>query len=275
MSDTRKTIKLLFEGHPGHNGNVLGHAFIIKVNKLLNVLSKMERTFGSLQSRQTEYEIIGTSKYNPTTMEFRPVPKVRNYDPLLAFNWSINQIDAVQRGAKTDSRIDFQIADDLLDLANTHKDDAYKRFWLEVGDASIQFDDRFVANAATLVAKLKEMEAPVEWHIGVSHGSVTGELRHVDDEDGRRMFVIQPAVGPNRIECVFPEEKRALMNHCLFKTVRVKGKLHYAANAPFPVLIEMDEMEPLGEPKQHMSELRGLFQGIDLETDSGFQFIDV
>jgi hypothetical protein len=50
------------EGHEGHRGNVLAHAFIAKVQRLILVLNKMERAFIDSAFRQTDFEIVGADR---------------------------------------------------------------------------------------------------------------------------------------------------------------------------------------------------------------------
>jgi hypothetical protein len=99
------------------------------------------------------------------------------------------------------------------------------------------------------------------WFEGTAYGSVVGDLKQVADIEGEHQFVIVPPIGADRVECIFPDNKRDKMRDCLWRTVRVIGRLHYSANSPFPTQVEMEEIDLASEIDRppHLMELRGLF----------------
>lgn len=273
---SEREFRVCIEGDEAHRGNALGHAFARQLTKLMAALSQMERAYGDLTRRQTDYEIVGARKYNPTEISFRPVPSARNYDPIPAFQWTIEQLERLATGDEVDERIDDALAETLAGLATRQRDDEYRRFWMEYSDVRIPFDDSF-RDLATKVAETRRQQLAPGWTTGVSLGSVTGSLRRVSDVEGEQQFIITPAVGPPKIECRFPEQKRDDMNRLLFKTVRVYGKLHYNESSPFPFLVEMDHIESVSEASgpTHLSDLRGLFKDIPRPSTPFGEFFDV
>jgi len=109
-------------------------------------------------------------------------------------------------------------------------------------------------------------EEQMPWQPGVSRGSLFGELRGVMDFDGERRFYIRPPSGADQVQCIFPEEMRALMNEHLFQVVRVHGFLRYDGATPFPYLMEAERIEgvPPDDARGHFSDLRGIFKGMEM-----------
>jgi hypothetical protein len=251
------------EGHPGHRGNVLAHALVAKLQRLLSALARAERSFIDSGKRQTEYEVSRASKTNPTEMTLRPVPRIKNYDPLPAFNWTIEQIEHIATGRDVDERLDPTFAQALADIAEKKRDDDYTRLWISGNGLTLTLDENFRVRSQAVAVRLIERRRPEHWFEGVSHGSVVGNLRQVADIEGEHQFVILPPVGADRIQCTFPEDKREKMREYLFKTVRVVGRLHYVEDSPFPVHVEMEDIElasPTEDPP-HLLDLRGAFKG--------------
>lgn len=261
--DRVRQLQLFLEGEAGHNGNVLATTFVVKLHKLLNLLHRMERLKTGEKSRRTEYEIIGADKYNPTVLALKPVPKVRDYNPAKVFDWSIEQIETIANGRQPDAEMDFAALQELAEIAARPKDGAYNKFWLKSGITTIVVDEKLARNAQVAANTARAAESPRRWHTGIALGEVTGDLRAVLDEDGEQEFVIHPPVGPDRIVCKFPADKRSLMNSYLFKVVTVSGKLHYGESSPFPTFVEMADIRAKATAAVHLLDLRGVFEGLD------------
>jgi hypothetical protein len=254
------------EGHEGHRGNVLLHAFISKVHRIELVLNKLERAFIAVGTRRTEFEIVGADKRNPTTLTLKPVPRIKAYNPTPAFQWGMRQIATVARGEMPDARVNADIANDLVKLATPEGDDGFKAFWINGHSEQVRFDEEFLAHATRVAKQRTREEAPRDrWHTGASIGSIVGELRAVDDIEGERQFVIVPPAGADAITCTFPEAMRAEIGNYLFKLVRVTGILHYGDASPFPFKVEARESGIENYPprirRRSLSELRGVFAG--------------
>jgi hypothetical protein len=264
------------EGHPGHRGNVLAHAFVRKLQRLLSALAQAERMYNERGRRQTDYEISEASKTNPTQVTLHPVPRQRNYDPLPAFRWTYEQLERIAAGGPIDERIDSTLAETLADIADRGREDEYTRFWISGNGTTVIFDEQFKARCRVVVAHRREIERAPRWFQGVSYGSIVGELKLVGDIEGERQFVIVPPAGVDRIECTFPESQRENMRNYLWQTVRVSGRLTYKETSPFPTHIDMDHIErvPVEETAPHLLELRGLFKGLDRDEYSVEQLLN-
>lgn len=260
-----KDLTIHIEGHPGHRGNALAHALVDKLRKLLSAMAQAERRFLDKRERQTDYEVVGAGKQNPTHFTLHPVPKAGRYDPMPAFNWTFEQFERIAKGEEVDDRVDATLARTLSDIAHKKREDDYKRLWISVDDIPIELDDGFRLRSDALAIKKDEQEMPPTWFVGTSYGSVVGDLRQVADIEGEHQFVVIPPIGAERITCTFPEEKRELMRTYLFKTVRVIGRLHYSEKSPFPDRVDMIDIEPMSALEQtpHLLDLRGLFKGLD------------
>lgn len=265
LQETKKGFTIYLEGHEGHQGNVLLHAFLDKIERLTIVFAKLERAYIESGKRQTDFEITSADKRNPTSISLRPVPKVISYDPTPAFEWSIKQIDAIAKGREPDERVRGDIADDLVKLATKKNAYGYKAFWINGYAEAVRFDEEFLMNALRFSKRRNKLEAPLAWHTGVSYGSVVGELKAVDDLEGERKFIIVPPSGAESILCIFPENMHDNMRQFLFKTVKVTGNLHYIETSPFPQRVYAEkngiEIYPIRTVKRTLSELRGIFAG--------------
>lgn len=261
----KRDITLHMEGHPGHRGNVLAHALVDKLRKLLSALAQAERKYLNAAQRQTEYEIVNAEKVNPTNLTFHPVPKRATYDPIPAFDWTIEQLERIEGGQDIDDRLDAYFAWTLAELAERKREDDYTRLWISDGHKTINLDAQFKARSELIAAKKTEQETPPQWYEGASLGTIVGDLREVSDIEGEHQFVIIPPIGADRITCTFPEAKRELMRTYLFKTVRVFGRLNYTKRSPFPDRVEMENIEAASEFESppHLLDLRGLFKGIE------------
>lgn len=259
-----RDLTLHMEGHPGHRGNVLAHAFVAKLQRLLSAFGQAERRYNDKGHRQTDYEISEASKTNPTRVTLHPVPRQKNYDPLPAFGWTIEQLERIAAGNPTDERIDATFAETLADIAERRREEDYARLWISGNGTSIELNEQFKVRCQAVVARRREVEKPATWFEGVSYGSVVGDLLQVADIEGEHQFVIVPPAGAGRIECTFPAAQREKMRDYLWQTVRVAGRLHYKEKSPFPTHVEMEHIEHVSgtETPVHLLDLRGLFKGM-------------
>jgi hypothetical protein len=268
--DIKKGFTVYLEGHEGHQGNVLLHSFLLKVQRLAIVLNKLERAYIDKDNRQTDFEIVDADKVNPTFLTLKPVPKVKSYDPTPAFQWSIKQIDLVSKGQEPDQRLDRDIADELVKLATKDNEYGYKDFWINGYAEAVKFDKDFLVHALKLSQNRAKQETPLTWHTGVSHGAVVGELKAIDDIEGGREFVIIPPSGAAAIKCFFPDSMRDEMRKFLFKNVTVKGKLHYTEKSPFPAWVDADlggiDIFPQRPVRKKLSDMRGIFEGLERQN---------
>lgn len=254
------------EGHEGHQGNVLGHAYLAKLSKLLTIFAKMERAYLEAGNKKTEFEVVATEKYNPTTITFKPVPKAKNYNPVPAFNWTLEQIEIVGSGRKPDSKIKSQLAKDLADISQESSDKSYRKFWINGHAEPIHFDDTYHINALKLARKLAHEETPDSWYKGIADGEVVGRLEKVDNLDADHEFVIVPPIGADKIVCKFPASMESELGAYIFKMVRVSGKVYYSDISPHPYKVVIgDGGVSLIAPRvdaPRLKDLRGIFKGI-------------
>lgn len=267
MADQSKSkdFTVFLEGHEGHQGNVLGHAYITKISKLLNVLAKMERAYLAAGQRRTDFEIVGAEKYNPTTITLKPVPRTKNYNPSPAFHWSLDQMEAIGQGREPDERVGSQLARDLADMAKGSNDSSYKSFWINGHADKINFDDAYHINALKLAKQLATQENPVVWFSGKAEGEVVGRLEKIDNYDADHEFVLVPPVGAEKIVCKFPVSMEPEVGKFVFKMVRVSGDLFYSEDSPHPYKVNIREggitsVKSVNE-KRTLRDLRGIFKG--------------
>jgi len=238
-----KGFTIYLDGHEGHKGNVLASAFLAKASKVILVLNRLERAYIDSRARQTEFEIVGADKRNPTTLSLMPTPTVKSYDPNPALSWGIGQLDLIGRGEEPDERIGGDLAYDIVDLSTKKREHGYKAFWINGHAEAVRFDEDYKLHALRIARARVKRDAPQNWKIGAALGSVVGELKAIDDLESGHEFVVVPPVGASQITCKFPEHLRDQMGDFLFKTVRVNGSLNYDEKSPFPFMVEADAIE--------------------------------
>lgn len=263
MAEKKSEFTVYLEGHDGHRGNVLAHAFIAKLQRLVIVLGRLERAYLSASTRRTDFEITDASKTNPTALSLKPVPRTVEYNPTPAFEWSMAQLRIVGEGGVPDERVRGEIASDLVRLSTKEADADYKAFWINGYAEAVRFDEEYLARAQKIARDRAKEDAPNRWHTGTSLGSIVGELKKIDDMEGNQEFVIVPRTGPESVVCRFPESLRDEIGRYIFKTVRVRGALHYGEDSPFPYRLDADangiEEFPREVRRRTLSELRGVF----------------
>ena len=265
MATIHKGFTVFLEGHEGHQGNVLGRAYVTKLSKLLNVMAKMERAFLDGGNKKTDFEIVEAKKYNPTTITFKPVPTAKNYNPIPAFDWGLEQIETIGRGERPDAKVKSGVVKDVAELSKESGDLSYKNFWINGQTDPIRFDDNFYVNALTVANEMAKEESATVWFSGVSRGEVVGTLEKIDNLDADQEFYIVPPVGAERIRCKFPESIKDDLGNYAFKMVRVHGDIHYSETSPYPQFIVLlaggiSEVAPRQKEK-NLRDLRGIFKG--------------
>lgn len=250
---------IYLDGHEGHKGNVLASAFLAKASKVIVVLNSLERAYIESRARQTEFEIVGADKRNPTTISLVPTPTAKSYDPNPALNWGIRQLDIIGRGEDPDERVGGRLAYDIVDLSTKKQEYGYKAFWINGHAEAVRFDEDYRLNALRVARARTKRDAPQNWKVGAAQGSVVGELKAIDDLESGHEFVVVPPVGASQITCKFPEALRDKMGEFLFKTVRVSGSLNYGEKSPFPYLVDAKKIELMPKRRKTFAQMRGMF----------------
>ncbi|NBE08116.1 hypothetical protein [Paragemmobacter ruber] len=252
-------------GTDGHQGNVLAHTYVGKINRLILVMNRLERLHEGSSVKKTDFEIIDADKKNPTTLTLKPVPRVRDYNPAPAVYWSIAQLETIDRGEEPDQRIPSAVLGEIAEMAAPSKDDGYKAFWINGHTDPVHFDKDFHVKALSLAQKRAFAETPIVWHSGKAIGEVIGELKKVDDLDADNEVVLVPATGPDFIRCTFPEAMKSEIGKYLFKKVKVKGVLTYDSLSPHPKRVQiLDDgisLYPASVSVVKFADLRGIFAG--------------
>ena len=264
MSEKEKTkaFTLYFEGLDAHHGNVILNSFLNKIKDMQVLFSKMERAYNNSRERETVFEIVNVEKKNPTTISLNPVAEIEGYDPKPAFEWGMEQINAVSKNKPTDPKIDIEIVKTLIKIATKDNNAGYKKFWINGYSDTVQFDEFFLENAKKVnTIKNKALLINRTWYKGTSFGSVAGILGSINAFDKKNEFFIKQPYKEKKIKCKFPDEMHDEMPNYLFHNVKVAGKLHYNEESPFPYLVEANKIEniDINIDKKPFIEMRGMF----------------
>jgi len=270
MSERKRIIRFHIDGHAGHSGNVLAHAFIDKFKELLDTLAALERAYTDRGQRASDFEIIELSKKSPACAAFRATPKIQDYNPAGFMDWAYDQYEAVATGTEPDRKVDSDIAKRLEDFAKQRADHGYSRIWIDYDeDRAIDIDDGFAAKAGKLVSE--RLERPeLRWYAGESLGKFRGRLGDVADGEGQHEFYITPPGQADSIACKFAEDLRDDVKKLLFDIVEVEGILHYDGTGPRPKIIEAAKIVPVPEGPA-LADMEGLLadsergEGLDVD----------
>lgn len=257
-------VTFVIDGSEARRGAIPADAFLAKLREFVTTIYAFDRAFSKRPKRQLELEIVDLSRNSPAQLAMRARSTAPGYEVDSALDWTFDQLTKIYEGKPTDPGLPQAAIDTVIDLAT------YRRSRLpELGIVRAGYRGAVVPIDETLEKHAREARAEREsdtrppWRAGVSRGSLFGELRGVMDFEGERQFFVSPPSGPSRVQCVFTEELREQMVSHLFQTVRVKGFLHYAGGGPFPVLMEATQIEATSDPTGHLSDIRGIFEGMD------------
>ncbi len=102
-----------------------------------------------------------------------------------------------------------------------------------------------------------QRELPKEYLV---HGKIRGRLEFLNVHAGANNCRVYPLVGPRRLICRFPAEKRDKIVASADKQVAVSGMLHYREGSHFPHAIDVSDIEILPPDSElpKLSEMRGI-----------------
>ncbi|MCH9853713.1 MAG: hypothetical protein K0U45_09450 [Alphaproteobacteria bacterium] len=263
MSNKNTGLTLYLDGNANHNGNVTFDSFIDKARELQVLLERLERAYNKTTQTNTVFEIVDAKKVNPTSFSIAPTPKLQDYDPVPAFMWGIEQTQNIANGKPTDARITKTIAKSFIAIATKKENAGYRKCWINGSFDPIEFDDSFLENAKKLAIEKDDALTNKQWYKGTSTGSITGELRAVNDI--KKDFIIVPHYGAQNVKCIFDENIKNQIPDCLFKNVNVSGVIFYEKDSPFPKSVNATDIKliPDDKNKKHLINMKGIFKGYE------------
>lgn len=259
-------ITFVIDGSPERGGAIPVRAFLDKFRVFLATMYGLDCAYSRRDKTQIEFEIVNLTRRSPARLAMRARAKENGYDASASTAWGFKQLIELREGRPIDNNVSEGTLDNIINLARWREAKLPELGTIQVvyGDKSVTIDETLGAQAMLArSSKVAEKERP--WTAGVSHGSVFGELLGVMDLDGAHKFYVVPPSGPKQVQCTFPENLREKVREYLFKTVRVRGLLHYDGDTPFPSRIDADGLEGVGEPARRFSQMRGIFR--DMEPD--------
>ncbi len=255
-------VTLVMDGADEHHGHVMARALTDKLDRFLNTFAGYERAYLELKVRRTDFEVARISHNSPTEFGLRPVARVPNHYPAAVVEWTLREWDKISRGVIPDQRIDEDLIGDVAGLARPAENSAFEGFRVGFGKQIIEFNEAAFINAERLKRTVAEAKPRLPWRKGVSHGTITGELRSVFDTNNERQLIVVPPVGPTQVRCVFTEAMRLTVKNSLWQYVKLEGLLHYDERGPHPFLVEVDSLFQIGlvENRIHLADRVGLFR---------------
>jgi len=120
-----------------------------------------------------------------------------------------------------------------------------------------------LSNGAQSMDVVGSVEAVIEAILApraLATGSVQGRLEFINIHGGRNVFRVYPVVGPDLVECAFPEELLNAARVAVGSDVRVFGQVTYLMRDPFPHSIHVARIEVIPDDAELPSllDIRGM-----------------
>lgn len=244
MAGNRITLEL--GGLPTEEGYVQLADFLGALQQFKSALTQAE-IVASKGSKSAKLRVVELSVSSPARIGIEIVP-VDNTQPLIAteitrtvFAASRGQIDPTHNDA---SRILVSAVSGIAAM---------------VGKSLVQARILNGNEQVTLTPELRldiQRELPKEYFV---HGKIRGRLEFLNVHAGANNCRVYPLVGPRRLICRFPAEKRDKIVSGADKQVAVIGTLHYREGSHFPHEIDITDIEILPPDSElpSLSEMRG------------------
>lgn len=247
------TIKI--EGDFADKGDVRLSALIEQLESFKRALAYAERYAAVDGKKPPVYYRLVDLHHSLAELTFEPVSDDAQLDRTGAIIYEFRQrLNQIQRGTVPDDVPieELQAYEQLAPQADRH-----------ITKVEVAFDaPQILRNVETIQMtfefrqKIADLIGPEE----IAWGTLAGRLEALNLHE-RNLFHLYPAVGPNRVTCLFDRSVREDVKRAVDHYVQVAGLIHYKKRAPFPdKMTRVYSLEVLDDdPSRPMlSELRGI-----------------
>jgi hypothetical protein len=162
----------------------MARALVAKLDQFLKAFGAYERAYLNARVRQTDFEVAALSHNSPSEIRLHPVPRVENYLPAGAVNWTLEQWERIAKGDMPADVVDEELIADIADLARPISPLDYSAFSIQYRTHKIALDQRVVTHADSLRQKKVDLRRRLPWRKG---SNCSSPVRHPLSESGFAM----------------------------------------------------------------------------------------
>jgi hypothetical protein len=212
------------------------------VLRQLSAMTKLLTEFAK-DPKYSKVEVVDLQKHSPLIARLRVVtikerPKIPGQSPrkpsVHATGEPFRKLERMVSLIKNPSKIKGNDANGLVTLSDVAKQ-------LRQDVATIETSKSKVIIGKSIIEEIDDALGQKY----KSRGSITGILESINVHTKPWSFTIYPEIGPNRVRCTFGEELFSHVHQGLKKIVTVNGMKDYVARSPWPVRIDVDDIDIL------------------------------
>jgi len=231
MKDYKITIALC--GIDKEGGYIRLGDFIGELQRFAEIARNAEEVVSGKMSNSIYYRIIDLKHSSPASVTIQACVKDPKYDIREA---TIKEITETMKKLQTGEEIKGHEKFNLVESIRNFAEPVGKR----ISHVQVVFEKDKVNVDQEFRARVNLYTAPEE----TAHSSFRGMLDIINIHN-QNAFWLYPEIGPNKIQCTFPDKLFELAKASLGRKVEVTGLFKYKMNAPYPHAAEVDSMVTL------------------------------
>lgn len=259
MEEYRITIALC--GPEDEGRHVRLNDFIAELGRFDDIAKQAEEVVSGKPGRSIYYKIVDLKHSSPASVTLEACTKKPQQDIRIA---TLTELTSTMRKLKSGDEIKGDKRFYLVESIKNFSDPIGRnitRLNISWGENKINIDKEFKARAALYVAPEESCES-----------SFRGMLDAINIHGPDKVFWLYPEIGPNKIQCFFPEELFETAKMSLGKRVEIIGLFRYKVNAPYPHAADVKELNAL-TPENELPSFKDLL-GIDPDITKGLSSED-
>jgi len=236
--------------------------FITELTRFTEVARNAEEVISGRSTRTIYYRVINLTHSSPASVTVEACVKDTQFDIREDTLEEIsNTMTKLKKGEEIKGSNRFDLVDSMRNFAEPVGTKISHLRVIIGGRHEINLDKEFKARATLYVA-------PEESCVSTSRGML--DIINIHGAD--RVFWLYPEIGPNRIQCMFPDKLFDKARMALGMRIEVTGIFKYKVNAPYAHLAEVEDLIvlPLDDD---LPTFKDLF-GIDPEMTDGLSSED-
>ncbi len=255
-------VTLTIEGDPKEHGDVRLDTFISELARFADVARKAEEVISDKDKQHSiYYRVVNLRRSSPARVTLEACAKDPSYDVREAVHTEIAQtMKRLSTGEEIKGRERFYLIESIRNFVDP--------IGKKVSTLNVSFDRKIIRLDEKFKARADIYVAPEE--IGRSY--FTGMLDAINIHGPNRMFYMYPLVGPNKIQCIFPDRLLGGAKKSLGERVKVTGQFRYKLNAPYPHSAEVETIEPF-PPEGELPSFIDLF-GVEPDLTNGLPSVE-
>lgn len=249
-------------GNDTEGKNVRLADFVTELTRFTEVAGHAEEVISGRSTRTIYYRVINLTHSSPASVTLEACVKDPRFD---IREGTLKEISNTMTKLKKGEEIKGSDRFDLVDSMRNFSDPVGTKIsHLRVifgGKNEINIDNEFKARAALYVAPEESCES-----------TARGMLDIINIHGHDRVFWLYPEIGPNKIQCIFPDKLFDKARMALGMRVEVTGMFKYKVNAPYAHLAEVEDLIVLPLDDE-LPTFKDLF-GIDPDMTNGLSSED-